>query len=162
MKTTYHGLIKWVLCWEICPKFGYLCGRTEVLLVRSISREMQIWHSSTQGQILHWKKKSLDWSRAKKIYSSWRSTPTLLVMMCVWIRCFACPRQTKESHLLTVIQWPFFLSLKQYVSPIRFPNLHYQRKTQNHWAWLASVSWLWYCSKRGSPNCLQWEHQPLG
>lgn len=122
MKTTYHRLIKWVLCWEICPKFGYLCGRTEMLLVRSISREMQIWHSFTQGQILRWKKKSLDWSRARKIYSSWRCTPILHVMMCVWIRYFACPRQTKESHLLTVIQWPFFLSLKQYVSPIRFPN----------------------------------------
>lgn len=70
-------------------------------------------------------KKSLDCSRAKKIYSSWRCMPTLHVIMCVWIGCFACPRQTKESHLLTVIHWPFLLSLKQYVSPIRFPNLHH-------------------------------------
>lgn len=147
MKTTYHRLIKWVLCWEICPKFGYLCGRTEMLLVRSISREMQIWHSSTQGQILRWKKKKKNplTEEELKRFTAAGDVHLHCMSWCVYGSDALLVLGKPRSHTC----WQLFNDHTSFLwssmSHLSGSQTH-QRKTQNHRAWLVNVSWLWYCS----------------
>lgn len=115
---------------------GYLCGRSETLLVRSMSSMMQTWHGSTQKQILSWKK-SLDCSRGKIIYSSWdirmkHTKRCLLTLDGLLALCHP------GSHPSLHEDWPVFLSMNGYVSLPHVPNLHHYKRAGNSWAFYYS------------------------